>query len=143
MFPTSLLAAAAASAGQHQVAWRKNFSVLVVDDTAASRYALARGLQAAGFKVIEAQGGAAALEFADYASAVVLDVHLPDVDGFEVCRLIRKRAPSLPVIHYSAVRMEELDRTMGAASGSNAYFVAPVDTHQLTSTLDRLLRRAG
>jgi DNA-binding response OmpR family regulator len=140
MSAPSLLTAAAASAGQHQVAWRKNFSVLVVDDTAAARYALARGLQAAGFSTIEAQGGAAALEFADYASAIVLDVNLPDIDGFEVCRLIRKRAPNIPVIHVSAVHKEDADVRIGNAAGSNAYFVAPVDTGQLAITLDGLLR---
>ena len=97
---------------------RADFSVLVVDDSAASRYAVARGLQAEGYKTLEASAGAQALELADYASAVVLDVHLPDIHGLEVCRLMRSRNPELPIVHVSAVYVTEQDQRAGEEAGA-------------------------
>ncbi|MDB5898442.1 MAG: hybrid sensor histidine kinase/response regulator, partial [Ramlibacter sp.] len=70
---------------------RASYSILVVDDNVAAKYALSRGLRAAGYRTVEASAGAEALELSEFVSAVVLDVHLPDVHGYEVCRLIRKR----------------------------------------------------
>ncbi|HVE52545.1 MAG TPA: response regulator, partial [Ramlibacter sp.] len=70
---------------------RAEHSILVVDDNASTRYATARSLRAAGFNTLEAAAGAEALELVEYVSAVVLDVHLPDLMGFEVCRLLRGR----------------------------------------------------
>jgi CheY-like chemotaxis protein len=64
---------------------RSNFTVLVVDDAEAGRYALSRSLRAEGFRTVEAARGAEALALAGSASAVVLDVHLPDIQSVEVC----------------------------------------------------------
>ena len=67
-------------------------TLLVVDDNPATRYSTARVLRAAGFRTAEAGTGAEALEMARRGmSAVVLDVDLPDLDGFEVCRTLRSR----------------------------------------------------
>jgi CheY-like chemotaxis protein len=120
---------------------RERYSVLVVDDVAASRYAICRALAAAGFKTVEAAGGARALELAEYVSAVVLDVHLPDVHGFEVCRLLRDNPATagLPVVHISAVYVSGDDQDRGRLAGADAYFVTPVDPGELVATLDRLL----
>jgi DNA-binding response OmpR family regulator len=124
---------------------RSQHSVLVVDDTPSSRYAMARMLKAAGFNVVEAAGGAEALELVNFVSAVVLDVHLPDLLGFEVCRLLRGRreTANLPVIHVSAVYVQEADRATSAGSGADRYMVAPVDPQELTATLDQLISRRG
>ena len=83
---------------------RQSHTVLVVDDDPATRYATARILRGAGFKTQEAATGAEAIALAPEVSAVVLDVHLPDTNGFEVCRVIRSRpdTASLPVVHLSA-----------------------------------------
>ena len=122
---------------------RSQHSVLVVDDTRSSRYAMARMLKAAGFNVVEASGGAEALELASFVSAVVLDVHLPDLLGFEVCRLLRSRRETahLPVIHVSAVYVQEADRKKSAGSGADRYMVAPADPQELTAALDELIAR--
>lgn len=126
---------------------RSTQSVLVVDDAESSRYALSRALRAAGFQTVEAAAGAQALELAEYVSAVVLDVHLPDVHGFEVCRLLRgnPKTASVPVIHVSAVYVTEEDRVAGELAGADAYMVSPVDTAQLATVIDRLVseRAAG
>lgn len=123
---------------------RSTCSVLVVDDVEASRYAVSRALRNAGFRTVEASGGASALELAEFVSAVVLDVHLPDLIGFEVCRLLRSKpaTSTLPIVHISAVYVQESDRAAGAQVGADAYFVAPVDPAQLSDTLDRLIASA-
>ncbi|MDB5912260.1 MAG: hybrid sensor histidine kinase/response regulator [Ramlibacter sp.] len=120
---------------------RASYSILVVDDNVAAKYALSRGLRAAGFRTVEASAGAEALELSEFVSAVVLDVHLPDVHGYEVCRLIRKRqvTATLPVVHVSALYTSESDQLAGAQAGSDGYMVAPVDPDQLACTLDGLL----
>ncbi|HZY16118.1 MAG TPA: response regulator transcription factor [Ramlibacter sp.] len=120
---------------------RAQYSVLVVDDNAASRYATSRALRAAGFNTVEAAGGAEALELVEFVSAVVLDVHLPDLLGFEVCRLLRSRAvtATMPVIHVSAVYVTEEDRSGGLETGADAYMIAPVDPMELIAKLDELI----
>lgn len=120
---------------------RSQHSVLVVDDNTSSRYATCRALRAAGFNTVEAGAGAEALELVDFVSAVVLDVHLPDLLGFEVCRLLRGRATtaSLPVVHVSAVYISQTEQSAGMHAGADAYMVAPVDPHALVATLDHLI----
>ena len=123
------------------MAARSTLSILVVDDAESSRYAVSRGLRAAGFQTVEASAGAQALELAEYVSAVVLDVHLPDVHGFEVCRLLRcnPKTATVPIIHVSAVYVTEQDREAGEDAGADAYMVSPVDTEELAATIDRLV----
>ena len=120
---------------------RSQHSVLVVDDNPSSRYATARSLRAAGFHSVEAAAGAEALELVEFVSAVVLDVHLPDLLGFEVCRLVRQRAAtaSLPVVHVSAVYITQEEQSAGLEAGADAYMVAPVDPEALVATLDHLI----
>lgn len=120
---------------------RSEHTVLVVDDAEASRYALARGLRAEGYATLEAANGNEALELAPRASAVVLDVHLPDVHGREVCRRLRSRADTvdLPIVHVSAVYITRHHRALAEHAGADDYLVTPVDPRQLASTLDRLI----
>lgn len=120
---------------------RSQHSILVVDDTEASRYATVRSLRAGGFNVVEATGGAEALELVEFVSAVVLDVHLPDLLGFEVCRLLRSKETTadLPVLYLSAMYASEADQQHGMQTGGNAYMVAPADPEALLATLDHLI----
>lgn len=120
---------------------RADYCVLVVDDHGPSRYATARALRAAGFRTIEAAAGAEALELAEYASAVVLDVHLPDLIGFEVCRLLRANmgTASLPIVQISAVYVREEDKVTAREAGADAYMTGPVDYDVLARTLHELL----
>ena len=120
---------------------RSQYSVLVVDDNPATRYATARHLRAAGFNIVEAAAGAEALELVEFVSAVVLDVHLPDLLGFEVCRLLRSKPATsdLPVVYVSAMYVSEADQRHGMQTGGNAYMVSPVDPEALLATLDQLI----
>jgi CheY-like chemotaxis protein len=116
-------------------------SILVVDDHDANRYAIARALRAAGFRTVEAAAGAQALELAGYVSAVVLDVHLPDLHGLEVCRLLRSSpaTANLPVVQISAVYLDEKDRLAAERAGADAYMTAPVDFAALAQKLHELI----
>src|SRR3954467_15524032 len=84
---------------------RSLHTVLVVDDNPATRYATGRVIRAAGFQTAEAGSGAEAMELiAQGVSAGGPDAHLPDADGFELCRRIRAKpsTAALPVVHLSA-----------------------------------------
>lgn len=124
---------------------RSHHTILVVEDDAATRYAAVRLLQAAGFRTLETASGYEALVLADKASAVLLDVNLPDVHGIEVCSLLRARVITarLPVVLTSAVYVDELHREAGLSCGADAYLVPPLDPVFVASTLDRLIGAAG
>ncbi|GAA5786717.1 hybrid sensor histidine kinase/response regulator [Chitiniphilus shinanonensis] len=121
----------------------KHEEILVVDDNPTTRYATARTLRAAGFHTREAATGTEALQLADGTlSAVVLDVHLPDLDGFEVCRRLRDRADTarLPLIHLSAAHVRDQDKLQGVYAGADAYMTHPADPELLVATLTALVR---
>ncbi|MDM0035901.1 response regulator [Variovorax sp. J22P271] len=122
---------------------RSRHTVLVVDDNPTTRYSTARVIRAAGFQTSEASTGGEALELAaSQVSAVVLDVHLPDIDGYEVCRRIRadRATATLPVIHLSAAFIRNEDKVTGLNAGADAYLVHPVEPAVLIATLQALIR---
>ena len=122
---------------------RSLHEVLIVDDSPASRYATARLLRSVGFRTREAATGAEALLLADESiSAMVLDVHLPDIDGYEVCRTVRLRAGlmRLPILHLSAAYITDDDKVRGLDSGADAYLTHPVEPAVLASTVQALVR---
>ena len=123
---------------------RSQHLVLVVDDNPATRYSTCRILRAAGFQTVEATSGAAGLDRARAGgvSAVVLDVHLPDMDGFTVCRMLRELPETvvLPVLHLSATYIESSDKVAGLNSGADAYLEHPVEPAVLVATVQALIR---
>lgn len=122
---------------------REEHTVLVVDDNAATRYATGRVLKVAGFNVKEAANGSEAIDLAATGvSAVVLDINLPDIDGFTVCRTIRARpsTENLPVVHLSATHVANEDRVTGLNAGADAYLVHPAEPAVLVATIQALIR---
>ncbi|WP_314106160.1 response regulator [uncultured Stenotrophomonas sp.] len=118
--------------------------ILVVDDNAATRYAVRRVLEHHGFRVEEAGTGGdglARLRSQDFG-ALVLDVNLPDMSGFDVVRQLRAepRTLLLPVVHVSAASIATGDLITGLNAGADAYLVHPVDPDVLLATLRSLLR---
>jgi PAS domain S-box-containing protein len=127
----------------HATIDRGAHTVLVVDDNPVTRYSTARVIRAAGFKTSEAGTGGEALAMCDTGvSAVVLDVHLPDMDGFEVCRAIRAQPAiaTLPVVHLSAAYVRNEDHVTGLNAGADGYMVHPVEPAVLVATLQALIR---
>jgi PAS domain S-box-containing protein len=122
---------------------RSLHTVLVVDDNPVTRYATARVIRAAGFLTEEAATGAEAIAAAQRdVSAVVLDVHLPDMDGFEVCRVLRADAKTelTPIIHLSAAYVQSEHKVAGLNAGADAYMVHPAEPALMVATLQALIR---
>jgi PAS domain S-box-containing protein len=123
---------------------RTQHELLIVDDDPASRYATARLLRGAGFRTREASNGAEGLLEAQQGelSAMVVDVHLPDIDGFELCRILRSREATyrLPVLHLSAAYVTDDDKVRGLDSGADAYLTHPVEPAVLVATVQALVR---
>ncbi|MBS0445913.1 MAG: response regulator [Proteobacteria bacterium] len=122
---------------------RSRHELLIVDDDPTSRYVTARLLRSAGFRTREAATGAEGLRMADAdISAVVLDVHLPDIDGFEICRRWRSQPETvrLPVLHVSAAYVTDEDKVRGLDSGADAYLTHPVEPAVLIATVQALVR---
>jgi PAS domain S-box-containing protein len=115
--------------------------ILAVDDNAAALYATSRVLRSAGYEVIEAVTGAAALAAAPQADLIVLDVNLPDMDGFEVCRRLRANPETarLPVLHLSATFTNSSDFAQGFEAGADSYLTRPVEPPVLIATVRTLL----
>jgi CheY-like chemotaxis protein len=117
--------------------------VLVVDDTEASRYAKSRMLRQAGFEVKEAALGKEALQLiaAERPSLVCLDVRLPDIDGMEVCRLIKAdSALRTMVLQMSASFVRHEDKVRGLEGGADGYLVSPFEPEEFLATVRSLLR---
>jgi CheY-like chemotaxis protein len=116
--------------------------LLLVDDDEAKRYIMATWLRRAGHIVIEAGTGREALAAAGSVELVLLDVHLPDLSGYEVCRQI-KADPSTaatPVIQVSATAVEVADRALGLTQGADAYLTEPTEPEELLAVVVAALR---
>ena len=118
--------------------------LLVVDDDRALRDVLRRALMLAGYDVRMTDSGAGALAevSGSVPDAVVLDIGLPDIDGVEVCRLLRREGNRVPVLMLTA-RDAVADRIDGLDAGADDYLVKPFDIDELKARLRALLRRAG
>ena len=118
--------------------------LLIVDDNAATRYALRRRMERQGFTVLEAGTGSEGLQLIaeQIPDALILDVNLPDMSGFDIVRQLRTepRTALLPVVHVSAASIQTGDIVTGLEAGADAYLVHPVDPDVLLATLRTLLR---
>ncbi len=117
--------------------------VLVIDDDRELCQLLKRYLEGEGFQVSSVHDGEAgvAAAFDGAAEAVVLDVMLPGLDGFEVLRRIRTRS-QVPIIMLTA-RGDEVDRIVGLEAGADDYLPKPFNPRELAARLRAVLRRAG
>src|SRR5947209_3370669 len=118
--------------------------LLVVDDDRGLRDVLRRALTLAGYEVRLAETGSEALSevSGSVPDAVVLDIGLPDIDGLEVCRLLRREGNRVPVLMLTA-RDAVSDRIDGLDAGADDYLVKPFDIDELKARIRALLRRAG
>ena len=117
--------------------------VLLVEDDADIAAPLVRGLEREGFLVTHSLTGAGALEASDGPDApdvVLLDLGLPDLDGFEVCRRMRSGS-EVPIIVVTA-RGDEVDRVVGLELGADDYVVKPIGFRELVARIRAVTRRA-
>jgi PAS domain S-box-containing protein len=117
-------------------------TILVVDDTADMRALTGEILRLAGFAVVEARSGEEALALAtSRPDLIILDVHMPDMDGFEVCRRLKSASltAQIPVLYLSSAYREEQHRIRGLETGGAAYLTRPLEPNDLVSTVRALL----
>jgi two-component system, sensor histidine kinase len=117
--------------------------VLNVNDNDGARYMTSLMLRRAGFEVVEAVDGKAALAQAELLpDVIVLDVRLPDIDGFEVCRRIRAnpKTAHLKVLHTSATFVTLDKKVQGFEVGADGYLSQPFEMQELVATIHSLLR---
>jgi DNA-binding NarL/FixJ family response regulator len=123
-----------------------NPPLLVIDDDDDFRTFVADLLRGAGHEVDEAATGSDALARVrvERPSLIVLDVHLPDISGYEVCRELRDEfGDLLPIIFISGERTESYDRVSGLLLGADDYLVKPFAADELLARVRRLLTRSA
>jgi DNA-binding response OmpR family regulator len=119
--------------------------VLVLEDEASIRGFVVINLKRAGYEVLEAETGEQALQvLADNpdVSVALLDIMLPDMDGFEVCRRIRSKNSSIGIIMLTA-RTQEVDKVTGLMTGADDYVTKPFSPTELIARIDAICRRVG
>lgn len=117
-------------------------AVLVINDNEAGRYLIVKVLSPY-FRLEQAATGAAGLEKSLAGpDLILLDVNLPDISGFEVCRRIKKNplTAHIPVLHLSATTLDAASRATGLENGADGYLTLPVETEVLVATMNSLLR---
>jgi len=119
--------------------------VLVLEDETSIRSFIVINLNRAGYEVIEAGTGAEAFEqlrLHPDIKVAILDIMLPDTDGFEVCRKIRTVDQDIGIVMLTA-RATELDELSGRSAGADQYVTKPFSPPVLTTIIDRLFKRIG
>lgn len=117
------------------------YRVLIVEDEATLQETLEYNLHNQGYEVLKAEDGYAGLQLARDSNPdiVLLDLMLPGIDGFEVCRILR-RETSIPILMLTA-RTEEVDKLIGLEVGADDYLTKPFSMRELLARVKALLRR--
>ena len=118
--------------------------VLIVEDDAAMSAALSDGFKYEGYDVELVRDGASALEKARGGGCdlIILDIMLPKMSGLDVCRELRARGDSTPIIMLTA-RRQEIDKVVGLKMGADDYVTKPFGFMELLARVEALLRRAS
>jgi len=119
-------------------------TILNVDDYVPGRYARTKLLKQAGYRVIEAGSGRETLEIVEREKPplILLDVNLPDMNGFEVCRQLREnpQTSAITILHISASSILTQHQVSGLNAGADGYLVEPVEPSVLLATVNAFLR---
>ena len=117
--------------------------ILIVEDERAVARGLEYGLEKEGFSVILAENGRTALSLTNTKKPelILLDIRLPDMSGFDVCRQLRSEGVRIPILMLTA-RDEAIDKVLGLELGADDYVVKPYDLRELIARIRALLRRA-
>lgn len=115
--------------------------ILLVDDFAPTRHLHARMLRDSGFKVRQADSAETALTLARESrpKLVILDVHLPDQNGFAVCRVLREEYPQVPVVMMSATYNDEGARLSAMYAGAVEFLSEPISPDELARVVKRYI----
>jgi DNA-binding response OmpR family regulator len=118
------------------------YKILVADDEEDIVDIIKIYLESEGYEVITASDGFETLKKAEYESPhlIILDIMMPKLDGFEVCRRIRAEM-STPILILTARRTEDVDKVIGLELGADDYMIKPFDSRELVARVKALLRR--
>ena len=121
----------------------RNQSVLIVEDDPALTLGLRDSLEFEGYRVLHANNGKDAIELASVqdVDCIVLDLMLPDINGYEVCESIRRTNPIVPILILTA-RSQDADKVRGLDAGADDYVTKPFSVAELIARLRALFRRA-
>lgn len=116
--------------------------ILIVEDESSIRSFLKINFQRSNFKVIESESGEEGIRKAklEQPGVVILDVMLPGIDGFEVCRQLREEFPNIGIIMLTA-KTQDMDKIMGLEFGADDYVTKPFNPSELILRVKALLRR--
>jgi DNA-binding response OmpR family regulator len=117
--------------------------IMVIEDEASIRSFIVINLKRAGYAVVEAASGEEAFDVWAQNPDVMLmvvDVMLPGIDGYEICRRVRARGSEVGIIMLTA-RVQEMDKVMGLMTGADDYITKPFSPAELTARIDALMRR--
>ncbi|MEZ5302154.1 MAG: response regulator transcription factor [Verrucomicrobiales bacterium] len=117
--------------------------ILIAEDDANTRRGLAQILDGEGYETVEAADGreAIALFGSEQPDAVCLDIMMPEVSGYDVCKAIRKRDPQVPILFISA-KSEEVDTVLGLELGADDFIVKPFGVKAVIARIRAVARRA-
>lgn len=118
-------------------------TILHIDDDASNRYIVKKMLEREGFTILEAHNGAEGLKQSLLLpDLIILDINLPDMTGFDVCKLIKKNhlTTSIPLLQTSASYVTTENRIEGLDSGADGYLTQPLESPVLSATVRSLLR---
>jgi DNA-binding response OmpR family regulator len=121
-----------------------NIKILVAEDDPHIRMGLVDTLESEGYEVAGAGDGRQALELFEKGAfdLIMLDIMMPQVSGYDVCRQIRKTDEQVPVIMLTA-KGEEIDKVVGLKLGADDYITKPFGVHELLARIAAVLRRSG
>lgn len=116
--------------------------ILIVEDDANIRQGLAEALAREGYTLVVAENGVVGLEkyAREQPDFVILDIMMPEMDGYSVCREIRKHDEQIPIVFLSA-KDEEIDRVVGLELGADDYIGKPFGVHEIRARIKTIARR--
>jgi two-component system OmpR family response regulator len=119
----------------------KNYKVLIAEDDKNLLDILKYNMEKEGYRVVTAQNGAQAVEQvrSEKPDLVILDIMLPEIDGFEVCRIVRKEM-IVPILMLTA-KADEIDKIVGLELGADDYMTKPFSLRELIARIKAMLRR--
>lgn len=117
--------------------------ILIIEDDLAFRQTLAATLEAENYEVFCASDGESGFELASQKNIdlILLDLKLPKMDGFEVCKNLRLKGDSTPIIFLTGEKKEEIDKVLGLELGGDDYITKPFGTRELLARIKAILRR--
>ena len=115
--------------------------ILIVEDERAVARGLEYGLENEGFSVLMAENGRKALDLArtKKPQLILLDIRLPDISGFDVCRELRSEGARMPILMLTA-RDEAIDKVLGLELGADDYVVKPYDLRELIARINAVIK---